>query len=68
MLITTIRTITPGGTRAVIAESLPLKHQLVFLNRSRKKTSEAAHLGPSPVGRSVQVFRHGQLSRQNAAE
>jgi putative transposase len=37
MLITTIRTIAPGGTRAVIAESLLLKHQLLVLNRSRKK-------------------------------
>ena len=37
MLITTIRTIAPGGTRAVIAESLVFKHRLVVLNRSRKK-------------------------------
>src|SRR6266851_6533378 len=34
---TTIRTVTPGGARAVIAESLLLKHQLLILNRSRKK-------------------------------
>jgi len=36
-IITTIRTVTPGGARAVIAESLLLKHQLLILNRSRKK-------------------------------
>jgi hypothetical protein len=35
LIITTIRTVTPGGARAVIAESLLLKHQL--LNRFRKK-------------------------------
>jgi putative transposase len=29
--------VTPGGARAVIAESLLLKHQLLILNRSRKK-------------------------------
>jgi putative transposase len=37
LIITTIRTVTPGGARAVIAESLILKHQLLILNRSRKK-------------------------------
>ena len=36
-IITTIRTVTLGGARAVIAESLLLKHQLLILNRSRKK-------------------------------
>ena len=37
LIVTTIRTLTPGGARAVIAESLLLKHQLLILNRSRKK-------------------------------
>jgi putative transposase len=37
LIVTTIKTVTPGGARAVIAESLLLKHQLLILNRSRKK-------------------------------
>jgi hypothetical protein len=37
LIVTTIRTVTSGGARAVIAESLPLKQQLLILNRSRKK-------------------------------
>jgi transposase InsO family protein len=37
LVVTTIRTVTPGGARAVIAESLILKQQLLILNRSRKK-------------------------------
>jgi len=37
LIVTTIRIVTPGGVRAVIAESLLLKHQLLILNRSRKK-------------------------------
>ena len=37
LIVTTIGTVTPGGARAVIAESLLLKHQLLILNRSRKK-------------------------------
>jgi putative transposase len=37
LIVTTIRIVTPGGARAVIAESLLLKHQLLILNRARKK-------------------------------
>jgi hypothetical protein len=37
LIVTTIRTVTPGGARAVIAEFLLLKHQLLILSRSRKK-------------------------------
>ena len=37
LIITAIRIIAPGGARAVIAESLLLKHQLMVLNRARKK-------------------------------
>ena len=31
------RLLGPGGTRAVIAETLLIKHQLVILNRSRRR-------------------------------
>src|SRR3569833_1716872 len=37
LIITTIRIIAPGGARAVVAESLLLKHQLLVQNRTRKK-------------------------------
>ena len=37
LIVTTIRTMAPGGARAVIAESLLLKHQLLLLNQSRKR-------------------------------
>jgi transposase InsO family protein len=37
LIVTIIRIMAPGGARAVIAESLLLKHQLLILNRSRKK-------------------------------
>jgi hypothetical protein len=35
VIVTTIRTVTPGGARAVIAESLLLKHQLLILITER---------------------------------
>jgi hypothetical protein len=38
-LITTIfRLAKPGGLRAVVAESVLAKHQLLILNRSRKRS------------------------------
>ncbi len=37
LLTTLARLVGPGGTRAVIAETLLIKHQLVILNRSRRR-------------------------------
>jgi putative transposase len=37
LIVTTIRIMAPGGARSVVAESLLLKHQLLILNRSRRK-------------------------------
>ncbi len=36
-LTTLARLLGPGGTRAVLAETLLIKHQLVILNRSRRR-------------------------------
>jgi putative transposase len=37
LVSTCVRVALPGGVRALIAESLVLKHQLLILNRSRKR-------------------------------
>jgi len=37
LIVTIIKVATPGGGRSVVAESLILKHQLLILNRSRKR-------------------------------
>jgi hypothetical protein len=37
LIVTSIRIMAPGGARAVITESLLLKHQLLILSRSRKR-------------------------------
>jgi putative transposase len=37
LIVTIIKVAAPGGTRSVVAESLILKHQLLILNRSRKR-------------------------------
>jgi putative transposase len=41
LLVTLARLLRPGGARAVAAESLILKHQLVIVGRSRRR---APHL------------------------
>jgi hypothetical protein len=38
LLATVARLAGPGGARAVVAESLVVKHQLPILNRSRKRS------------------------------
>ena len=37
LIVTIVKIATPGGARSVVAESLILKHQLLILNRSRKR-------------------------------
>src|ERR1039457_954745 len=47
--LTSVRVAGPGGVRAVIAESLLLKHQLIVLNRARNRAPRADCLGSAPV-------------------
>ena len=37
LLATIAKLMGPGGTRALVAESLLVKHQLVIINRSRER-------------------------------
>ena len=37
LIVTTARLFEPGGRRAIVAESLLVKHQLLILNRSRER-------------------------------
>ena len=39
LLATVVRLVGPGGARSVVAQSLLVKHQLLILNRSRKRPS-----------------------------
>ena len=38
LLATVARLVGPGGARSVVAESVLVKHQLLILNRSRKRS------------------------------
>src|SRR6516164_2987082 len=37
LIVTVVRIIRPGGLRAVVAESVLTRHQVLILNRSRKR-------------------------------
>src|SRR5580765_5360424 len=37
VVVTVLRLVQPGGVRAVVAESVLAKHQLLILNRSRRR-------------------------------
>ena len=38
LLVTVARLAGPGGARSVVAESVLVKHQLLIVNRSRKRS------------------------------
>src|SRR5215467_10122558 len=44
LIATVLRVVRPGGVRAVVAESVLAKHQLLILNRSRRRAPNLAIL------------------------
>src|SRR5438132_10686120 len=63
LLATAARLAGPGGARSVVAESVLVKHQLLILNRSRKR-SPNLHLSDRVVSGLCTLFmRPGRLIR-----
>jgi hypothetical protein len=63
LLVTVAKLLRPGGARAVAAESLLLKHQLLIRNRSRKRAPNLTTLDGTvnlPLG-SMTKAMGGQL-------
>ena len=79
LLTTLARVIKPGGVRAVVAENLLLKQQLLVLNRSRHRAPNlralervlfgfwALFLSPHRIRRAAVVLRPSSLLRFHAA-
>src|SRR6516225_5251979 len=79
LLATVVRLAGPGGARAVVAESLLVKQQLLILNRSRKRAPRlylsdrivaglgALFMGPSRLVRSAIVLKPSTLLRLHRA-
>ncbi len=63
-LLTTIeRLMRPGGARAVVAESLLLKHQLVVLNRGRDRAPNLHPMDRVIAGLCTLFIRPSRLLR-----
>ena len=45
LLVTLARLVRPGGVRAVVAESLAVKHQLLIMKRSRRRAPNLTSIG-----------------------
>ena len=79
LLTTLARVIKPGGARAIVAENLLLKQQLLVLNRSRRRAPNlrplervlfgfwALLLSPHRIRRTTVVLRPSSLLRFHAA-
>jgi putative transposase len=63
LLATVARLAGPGGTRAVVAESLLVKHQLLILNRSRKRSPNLRSADRVVAGLCALLIRPGRLIR-----
>jgi putative transposase len=79
LLATVARLAGPGGARSVVAESVLVKHQLLILNRSRKRSPNlrpsdrvvaglcAVFIRPGRLIRSAIVFKPSTLLRLHRA-
>jgi hypothetical protein len=62
-LVTVAKLLRPGGVRAVAAESLLLKHQLVISSRSRKRAPNLTTLDRFVLGLTT-LFINPVLSKK----
>jgi len=63
LLTTVARLAGPGGVRSVAAESLLVKHQLLILNRSRKRSPNLRLADRIVAGVCALLMRHRRLIR-----
>ena len=63
LLATVARLAGPGGARSVVAESVLVKHQLLILNRSRKRSPNLRPSDRVVAGLCALFMRPGRLIR-----
>src|SRR6266849_1657576 len=63
LLATVARLVGPGGARSVVAESVLIKHQLLILNRSRKRSPKLRSSDRMITGLCALLIRPGRLIR-----
>src|SRR4030095_13349781 len=63
LIVSIVRFIRPGGARSIVAESVLVKHQLLILNRSRKRSPNLKASDRIVAGLCTLVMRPGRLIR-----
>jgi hypothetical protein len=53
----------PGGVRAVLAESLILKHQLLIANRSRQRSPNLTSIDPFVLGLTALLVKPQRIAK-----
>ena len=66
LLVTCARPMRPGGVRAVAAESLLLKHQLLVSNRSRHRAPNLTSVDRFVLGLTTLWIRPGRIAKLGA--
>ena len=66
LLVTCLKLLRPGGVRAVAAESLLLKHQILISNRSRLRAPNLTTLDRFVLGLTTLFIRPHRLSKCSA--
>ena len=63
LLVTVVRLVGPGGARAVVAESVLVKQQVLILNRARKRAPNLRPTDRVVAGLCALLIRPGRLIR-----
>ena len=63
LVVTTVRLMRPGGARAIVAESLLLKQQLLIATRSRRRAPDLRPLDRIVAGLCAGLVRRARLHR-----
>ena len=63
LLVTVARLVGPGAARSVVAESVLVKHQLLILNRSRKRAPNLRFADRAVAGLCALLVRPHRLIR-----
>jgi hypothetical protein len=66
LLVTLAKLLRPGGVRAVAAESLLLKHQLLISNRSRRRAPNLTSVDRFVLGLTTLSIRPGRIQKLGA--
>jgi shikimate 5-dehydrogenase len=64
LLATIAKLLGPGGAKAIVADSLLMKQQLLIINRSRRRAPNLSALGQFPGEPALQTFRHTICERR----